>query len=123
MASLGSKPEKGRFRPPSLVVKQAEAEIAEAAKSPAETNLAKLQRERAEAEAVGDTRLADERHKKIQKTITIIGRTPEDVRTGLTGATPKDLDGVQRGLGSPDLQYVSPLPFHDATRRFAEPCR
>ncbi|MES0339846.1 MAG: hypothetical protein ABUK15_07305 [Anaerolineales bacterium] len=62
------------------------------------TNLAKLQKDRAKAEAAGDTRLASELNKKIAKETTIVGRTEADVRTGLTGATPKDTDELRAGI-------------------------
>lgn len=86
------------FKSTGLVRKEAEAAITAPPTSP----LTKLQTERAAAEAAGDSRLVDELNKKIKKEITITGRTPEDVRTGLAGATVKDLDALRSGIR--DLQ-------------------
>ena len=96
------------LNPASLDVEREKAEIKERAKakfrdrSAAQTNLAKLQAERDAAEASGDSRKAAELNAKIKKEVTIIGRTPEDVRTGLEGATPKDIDELRAGIR--DLQ-------------------
>ena len=86
------------FRPSGLGRKALEAEITGAGLTP----LARLQKERDAAEAARDQRRIDEVNKKIEREITIVGRTPEDLRTGLTGTTPKDLDELRSGIR--DLQ-------------------
>ena len=94
------------LNPASLDVEREKAEIKERAKAkfrePATTPLGRLQKQLEQQLAEGNLKAAQETQKLITKMGTIVGRTPEDVRTGLEGAIPKDIDELRAGIR--DLQ-------------------